>query len=156
MGRPASSDSAQAVARLLRRSSHSLREYKTAFDIRLKPSISLRKYVERLMKRLSDLNLPLVLALIWRVCASAWLTPRNVYLMLWSAAVIAHKLLNDEADICLQWYARAGGISVQRAAALERTFLRLCDYRVHVDSPEYTCHSEILRKEISELQLVRQ
>mmetsp|Transcript_34416 Transcript_34416/g.86437 ORF Transcript_34416/g.86437 Transcript_34416/m.86437 type:complete len:655 (-) Transcript_34416:69-2033(-) len=112
----------------------------TAFDAIQAPSISVRKYLSRLVRFSAATTETLAVALVYveRLCVRGVivLTELNVHRLLITAATISAKFLND-SYYQNSYYARVGGLSCNELNRLELEFLFMIDFRLSLADGEY-------------------
>jgi Cyclin len=112
----------------------------TAFDAIQAPSISVRKYLSRLVRFSAATTETLAVGLVYveRLCTRGLivLTELNVHRLLITASTISAKFLND-SYYQNSYYARVGGLSCAELNRLELEFLFLIDFRLSLAEGEY-------------------
>ena len=114
--------------------------YSSIFDFTTTIKISFQDYLIRLIKytQVESNTLIVCLALIDSLCSTKriFLSYNNVHKIFFTALLISIKLNEDEIYV-EKHYSLCSGISANEIAELEREFLRLIEYNIHINQERY-------------------
>lgn len=125
---------------------------KSLFDSVCAPAMPVPDYLARIdtYARLSREATVVALILVTRLIdtsALCALSARNIHRIVATAAVLAAKVQDDERFDNAH-YAKVAGVSVRELNLLEREFITILRWRVHVDVAEYRTYETALRCEM--------
>ena len=125
---------------------------KSLFDSVCAPAMPVPDYLARIdtYARLSREATVVALILVTRLIdtsALCALSARNIHRIVATAAVLAAKVQDDERFDNAH-YAKVAGVSVRELNLLEREFITILRWRVHVDVAEYRTYEAALRCEM--------
>ena len=104
------------------------------------PSITIKDYIERLLKYSKTFNEIVIIVLIYldTICAKHKLNLNyyNIHKFIFAAFVSAIKFYQDDY-YSISYYAKLGGISKKEAISLEYEFLILIDFKLFVNQNLY-------------------
>eukprot|EP00755_Sulcionema_specki_P007570 Sspe_Gene.5620::Locus_1861_Transcript_1_3_Confidence_0.500_Length_1333::g.5620::m.5620 len=150
---------ASTVGRLLhttvRVNSKSEPQHISPFDSTVPSTIAIEDYSLHLMKAFRCSEEPFVLAVIFlnRVLTKhPEITPseKNIHRLLLCSLLLAIKV-RDDIRYDNRYYAKAGGVSVVEMNYLEQCFLKLIDFEVYVDLPEFVEYLQLITMKAGEL-----
>ncbi|CAD5170193.1 unnamed protein product [Musa acuminata subsp. malaccensis] len=135
-----------------------IKEFVTLFDGMRAPTLSIKKYMERIFKYSKCSPSCFVLAYIYierflqqpNIC----LTSLNVHRLLIASVVVAAKFI-DDAFFSNAYYAKVGGISTMEMNRLEINFLFSVDFRLQVTVGTFEAYCLRLEKENKVYQVER-
>ena len=143
------SSGAQATERILLRSCFKPPGRRTVFDARrkLERELGISSLLEYLKELLGEtVNFAMVLKLVCLISTKLALTSDNLFRLVLTACVLTRKMLDDvELDNAV--VAKSCEIPLVEFNEMERSFLRLCDYRLYMAQHEFECYLRILVKE---------
>ena len=104
------------------------------------PSITIKDYIERLLKYSKTFNEIVIIVLIYldTICAKNKLNLNyyNIHKFIFAAFIVAIKFYEDDY-YSIGYYAKLGGISKKEAISLEYEFLILIDFKLFVNQNLY-------------------
>lgn len=104
------------------------------------PSITIKDYIERLLKYSKTFNEIVIIVLIYldTICAKNKLNLNyyNIHKFIFAAFIVAVKFYEDDY-YSISYYAKLGGISKKEAISLEYEFLILIDFKLFVNQNLY-------------------
>ena len=104
------------------------------------PSITIKDYIERLLKYSKTFNEIVIIVLIYldTICAKNKLNLNyyNIHKFIFAAFIVAIKFYEDDY-YSISYYAKLGGISKKEAISLEYEFLILIDFKLFVNQNLY-------------------
>lgn len=104
------------------------------------PTISIKDYIDRLLKysKTSDEIVIIILIYLDTVCAKheIHLNYFNIHKFIFAAFIVAIKFYEDEY-YSIQYYAKLGGISKKEAISLEYEFMSLMDFKLFIKQDLY-------------------
>jgi hypothetical protein len=104
------------------------------------PSISIKDYIERLLKYTKTLNEIVIIVLIYldTICAKHKLNLNyyNIHKFIFASFIVAIKFYEDDY-YSINYYAKLGGIPKKEAINLEYEFLSLIDFKLFVKQELY-------------------
>ena len=104
------------------------------------PSISIKDYIERLLKYTKTLNEIVIIVLIYldTICAKHKLNLNyyNIHKFIFASFIVAIKFYEDDY-YSINYYAKLGGIPKKEAISLEYEFLSLIDFKLFVKQELY-------------------
>ena len=119
-----------------------LLEY-SIFDCKVKPKITIKKYLERILKHTGIENSTLICSFILLdrlvACSQIALTSKNIHQILLSSITIALKV-NEDHIYTDNFYAKIGGISLSELNELEAELLQITDYKVSIDEKTFNLY----------------
>eukprot|EP01066_Platyproteum_vivax_P005442 Platyproteum_vivax@DN168_c0_g1_i1.p1 len=129
------------------------------FDSPRLPPVSLSDYFQRLLKNASIgvHSSVIVFALLSKVFENnpqMAFTSWNGHRLLLTAAMMTQKVYHDRF-YANEYWAKIGGVTVSNMNRLELTFLRLCDWKLHVTAEEYLRCYWFVRRFIMDSESVR-
>lgn len=111
------------------------------------PQISIKDYLERLVKfsKMSDSTIVLILIYIDRICDinNFQLNYFNIHKLILAAMVVAIKY-NEDDYYSTSFYAKVGGISLNEMNNLEYEFLSLIDFTLFVEQALFDKYNEYI------------
>ncbi|GAB2287335.1 Cyclin-P3-1 [Dionaea muscipula] len=115
------------------------------------PSLSMRRYIERISKYANCSPSCFVVALIYMdrytQRTNCSLTSLNVHRLLIASVMVAAKFLDGSMCYNNAYYARVGGVSTQELNKLEMELLSSLDFRLHVTVDTFRQYCLQLEKE---------
>ncbi|WOK95993.1 cyclin-P3-1 [Canna indica] len=127
-----------------------IKETGSAFNGLRAPTLSIKRYIERIFKYSKCSPSCFVLAYIYieRYIQkpNMHLTSLNVHRLLITSVVAAAKFI-DDAFFSNAYYAKVGGISTKEMNRLEINFLFSLDFRLQVNVDTFTTYCSLLEKE---------
>jgi len=113
---------------------------KLSFFSKIPASVTISKYVERIIKYTHIEESTFILALIYidRICEfnDIILTDGNIHRILFSSIIMAIKI-NEDDYYSNNYYSKVGGISVKELNTLEYDYVRLIRYNLFVNQDIY-------------------
>ena len=113
---------------------------KLSFFSKIPASVTIHKYIERIVKYTHVEESTFILALIYidRICEynDIILTDGNIHRILFSSIIMAIKI-NEDDYYSNNYYSKVGGISVKELNGLEYDFVRLIRYNLFVNQEIY-------------------
>lgn len=104
------------------------------------PSISIKDYIERLLKYSKTFNEIVIIVLIYldTICAKHKLNLNyyNIHKFIFASFIVAIKFYEDDY-YSINYYAKLGGIPKKEAISLEYEFLSLMDFKLFVKQELY-------------------
>jgi len=104
------------------------------------PSISIKDYIERLLKYSRTFNEIVIIVLIYldTICAKHKLNLNyyNIHKFIFASFIVAIKFYEDDY-YSINYYAKLGGIPKKEAISLEYEFLSLMDFKLFVKQELY-------------------
>jgi len=121
----------------------------THFHCKYPPRISVRDYVGRIRRYSQCSSGCVVVALLYiDRLIKAWpemtICPLNCHRLILTSLVVAVKF-HDDTYYSNEMYSKVGGVQLRELNVLEAAFLKLLDWRLHVDPAEYQLYYDILR-----------
>ncbi|XP_028804136.1 cyclin-P3-1 isoform X2 [Neltuma alba] len=130
-----------------------LKDVVTVFHGLRAPTLSVRKYVDRIFKYSGCSPSCFVVAHIYvdryLQCTEAKLTSLNVHRLLITSIMLAAKFM-DDAFFNNAYYAKVGGVSTSELNRLEMNFLFSIDFRLQVNLETFGRYCSQLEKESAE------
>lgn len=120
----------------------------TVFHAVRAPSISVRSYLQRIMKYTNCSTDQLVLSLIYidkltQQSHNHVITDLTVHRLLITAVVLASKFASD-FFYSNKFYAKIGGVTLKELNALEREFLYLLDFSLSITDEEFESYRKVI------------
>lgn len=117
------------------------------FTTKKVPSISIKDYIDRLLKyskAFKDITI-IILIYLDSICAkhNIYLNYNNIHKFIFAAFIVAIKFHEDE-HYSINYYAKLGGISKKDAINLEYEFMSLMDFNLFVDRKLFDKYSNYL------------
>ena len=104
------------------------------------PAISIKEYIERLLKYSKAFKEIVIIILIYldTICAKnkIYLNYNNIHKFIFAAFIVAIKFYEDD-NYSISYYAKLGGISKKEAINLEYEFMCLIDFKLFVNQKLY-------------------
>lgn len=110
----------------------------TPFDSASTPELSLSGYLERLAKYCKCGGECFIVALIYadQISQKIPITPRNAHRFFLACLLGAVKFYDDKVPLNA-YYAKCGGVCLREMNRLERFFLKVAGFKLHVDPEKY-------------------
>ena len=117
-----------------------IKECINKFTIKKVPSITINKYLRRIVKYANPEQSTLIMVLIYidKICdnSNVQLTANNIHRLILASIVLSIK--NNEDDYYSnEYYAKVGGISLDELNSLEYAMIILLDFNVYIDEEIY-------------------
>ena len=104
------------------------------------PAISIKDYIERLLKHTKVFNEILIIILIYldTICAKNKINFNyyNIHKLILAAFIVAIKFHEDDV-YSMNFYAKLGGVTIREALNLEYEFLSLLDFKLFINPKLY-------------------
>ena len=104
------------------------------------PAISIKDYIERILKYSKAFKEIVIIILIYldTICAKnkIYLNYNNIHKFIFAAFIVAFKFYEDD-NYSISYYAKLGGISKKEAINLEYEFMCLIDFKLFVNQKLY-------------------
>ena len=104
------------------------------------PAISIKDYIERILKYSKAFKEIVIIILIYldTICAKnkIYLNYNNIHKFIFAAFIVAIKFYEDD-NYSISYYAKLGGISKKEAINLEYEFMCLIDFKLFVNQKLY-------------------
>ena len=104
------------------------------------PAISIKDYIERILKYSKAFKEIVIIILIYldTICAKnkIYLNYNNIHKFIFAAFIVAIKFYEDD-NYSINYYAKLGGISKKEAINLEYEFMCLIDFKLFVNQKLY-------------------
>ena len=104
------------------------------------PAISIKEYIERILKYSKAFKEIVIIILIYldTICAKnkIYLNYNNIHKFIFAAFIVAIKFYEDD-NYSISYYAKLGGISKKEAIKLEYEFMCLIDFKLFVNQKLY-------------------
>lgn len=133
---------------LQHRASQATETQRTEFHLPQIPAFSISAYIDRVSEFFECSDACLVLALVYIDRATLAdpnlvISDLTVHQLLCTSLMMAAKFFDDEY-YSTKVYANVGGMSSRRLAKLELRLLQLLDWKLGVESEEYTMYRDLL------------
>ena len=104
------------------------------------PTISIKDFIDRLLKYTKTFNEIIIIILIYldNICAKnkIYLNYYNIHKFIFAAFIAAHKFYEDY-HYSMEYYAKLGGITQKESLFLEYEFMSLIDFKLFINQKVY-------------------